>query len=95
VKLQCRVFGDKTGPIAMVQVLVWEDPLPQFGSGSNPHPQPLLILLSVKFLELHWKCDSKLVCISVDAVRLRVTDLMMHQSIGSIRIHSHLGVVFL
>jgi len=33
-------FGGKTGPLAMVRVFVWWNPLQQFGSGSEPDPEP-------------------------------------------------------
>ena len=40
MRLKCRVFGVKTGPIATVRVFVWQDPLQRFGSGSEPDPEP-------------------------------------------------------
>jgi len=40
VHLICRVFAGKTGPIATVRFLVWYNPLPRFGSGPNPNPEP-------------------------------------------------------
>jgi len=39
-RLKCRVIGDKAGPIAMVRVFVWQNPLQWFGSSSNPNPEP-------------------------------------------------------
>jgi hypothetical protein len=39
VRLKCRVFGGKTGPMATVRVFVWQKPLPRFGSGPNPNPE--------------------------------------------------------
>jgi hypothetical protein len=40
VMLICRVFGGKTGLIAIVQVFVWYDRLQLFGSGSEPDLEP-------------------------------------------------------
>ena len=40
VRLKCRVYDVKTGPIATVRVFVWQDPLQWFGSGFDPDPQP-------------------------------------------------------
>jgi hypothetical protein len=39
VRLKCRVFGCKTGPIATVWVFMWWDQLQWFGSSSNPDPE--------------------------------------------------------
>jgi len=47
VVLKCRVFGGKTGPIAMVRVFVRQRQFQLFWSSSNPNPEPIYLVGSI------------------------------------------------
>ena len=66
MKLKCRVYVVKTGPIATVQVFVWYNPLPRFGSSSNPNLEPFLTV-GMTILAGHCTADDRSFLIGVGA----------------------------